>query len=392
MGFWLELGLSGFRVDAVPFFLETMGVPGGDAGSARSARVPPRPAGLLGPAHRRRHPARRGEPAHEQQLAFFGGDDGDELHMLFDFIGMQRLYLSLARADAAPLAEALLDPAAAAAGVPVGELRPQPRRAHPGQAHRGRAPGGLRRLRPGAGDAGLRTRADPAAAAHARRRSAADQDGLQPAVLPARDAGAVLRRGDRDGREPRGRRPAGGAYADAVDRRAQRRVLERGAVPAVRRSCRRARSRPSTSTSPTSSATRTRCCNFSPHARDQRYRDCPELGWGTFDGPGAAARGGAGPPLHLGRRLAASRCTTRPPSRSPCRSRWTGWSRALCWSTCYRRARPSPTSKGRVELSAGRLRLPLAPGHPPGLPPPPVGAVSRAPIPDSRLHHQVRAI
>ena len=33
----------------------------------------------------------------------------------------------------------------------------------------------------------------------------ADPDGLQPALLAARHAGAVLRRGDRDGREPRGR-------------------------------------------------------------------------------------------------------------------------------------------------------------------------------------------
>ena len=37
---------------------------------------------------------------HKDQLQFFGGADGDELHMQFDFIGMQRLYLSLARADA----------------------------------------------------------------------------------------------------------------------------------------------------------------------------------------------------------------------------------------------------------------------------------------------------
>jgi Glycosidases len=44
---------------------------------------------------------------YEQQLEFFGGTDGDELTMQFDFIGMQALYLSLARADAGPLATAL---------------------------------------------------------------------------------------------------------------------------------------------------------------------------------------------------------------------------------------------------------------------------------------------
>jgi glycosidase len=43
----------------------------------------------------------------EQQLDFFGGADGDELTMQFDFIGMQALYLSLARADAGPLVDAL---------------------------------------------------------------------------------------------------------------------------------------------------------------------------------------------------------------------------------------------------------------------------------------------
>ena len=42
-----------------------------------------------------------------QQKEFFGGADGDGLNMQFDFIGMQRLYLSLAREDATPLADAL---------------------------------------------------------------------------------------------------------------------------------------------------------------------------------------------------------------------------------------------------------------------------------------------
>ena len=33
-------------------------------------------------------------------MTYFGGKDGNELTMQFDFIGMQSLYLSLARADA----------------------------------------------------------------------------------------------------------------------------------------------------------------------------------------------------------------------------------------------------------------------------------------------------
>ena len=45
--------------------------------------------------------------SHKDQLKFFGGPDGDELHMQFDFIGMQAIYLSLARSDVAPLVKAL---------------------------------------------------------------------------------------------------------------------------------------------------------------------------------------------------------------------------------------------------------------------------------------------
>jgi glycosidase len=44
---------------------------------------------------------------HKDQKSFFGGTEGDELTMQFDFIGMQNLYLSLARRDARPLARAL---------------------------------------------------------------------------------------------------------------------------------------------------------------------------------------------------------------------------------------------------------------------------------------------
>jgi maltose alpha-D-glucosyltransferase/alpha-amylase len=41
--------------------------------------------------------------------AFFGDEDGDELQMLFDFVGNQALYLGLARGEAAPLVKALRD-------------------------------------------------------------------------------------------------------------------------------------------------------------------------------------------------------------------------------------------------------------------------------------------
>jgi len=105
--FWLQLGLSGFRVDAVPFLLETDGVPDGQAllpdphQYLRELRtLVGRRSGdgvLLGEVNLPR----------DDQATFFGRAGGDELTMQFDFITMQKLYLSLAREDATPVVEAL---------------------------------------------------------------------------------------------------------------------------------------------------------------------------------------------------------------------------------------------------------------------------------------------
>ena len=59
-------------------------------------------------------------PADEQRL-FFGDEDGDELHMLFDFLGMQATWLALARADARPLIDV-------SAGARLHRTRPHGRR------------------------------------------------------------------------------------------------------------------------------------------------------------------------------------------------------------------------------------------------------------------------
>jgi trehalose synthase len=105
MGFWLELGIDGFRMDAVPFFLDTVG------GDQQDFPDPHRFLAALRAflGRRARSGVLLGEVnlPHEQQATFFGGSEGDELTMQFDFIAMQRLYLSLARADAGPVTEAL---------------------------------------------------------------------------------------------------------------------------------------------------------------------------------------------------------------------------------------------------------------------------------------------
>ena len=107
MGLWLELGLDGFRLDAVPFFLETRGQPKDEAANLD-------PHGYLS-ALRSFLSRRKGSAVmlgevnlpYKEQLEYFGGPEGNELNMQFDFMTMQHLYLSLARQDARPLAENL---------------------------------------------------------------------------------------------------------------------------------------------------------------------------------------------------------------------------------------------------------------------------------------------
>jgi maltose alpha-D-glucosyltransferase/alpha-amylase len=105
VGYWLDQGLAGFRVDAVPFLLEPVGLPEGAVED---------PHALLRDL-RRFMGRRRGDailmgevnlpPA--QQREFFGDEDGDELHMVLSFTVNQAMYLAFAREEAAPLADAL---------------------------------------------------------------------------------------------------------------------------------------------------------------------------------------------------------------------------------------------------------------------------------------------
>jgi len=103
MGYWIQLGVAGFRVDAVPFVLEKP--PRGRGKSQihfeyleefreflqwRSGE-----AVLLGEAN----------VTPQQTQPYFGGGDG--LHMMFNFWVNQHLFLSLASHDARPLAAAL---------------------------------------------------------------------------------------------------------------------------------------------------------------------------------------------------------------------------------------------------------------------------------------------
>ena len=104
MGFWAQLGVSGFRLDAVPFIIDTKG-----------AKVrKPKPQYQMLRSFRELLQWRKGDAILLGEanilpgvgIQYFG-DDGDRLHMLFNFQVNQHLFYSLAAADSRPLAKAL---------------------------------------------------------------------------------------------------------------------------------------------------------------------------------------------------------------------------------------------------------------------------------------------
>ena len=103
MGYWLQLGIAGFRVDAVPFVIEVPSADGSSAGLDFDWLREMREflqwrvgnAILLGEAN---VPPR-------QSSSYFA--EGDGLHMMFNFWVNQHLFWSLASGDARPLASAL---------------------------------------------------------------------------------------------------------------------------------------------------------------------------------------------------------------------------------------------------------------------------------------------
>ncbi len=164
MAFWLQLGVAGFRMDAVPFVIESI-IPGHKsklhfeylAEFRKFLQWRSADAILLGEANVL-------PPDH---LKYFGEND-DGIHMMFNFYVNQHVFYTLASADVAPLAKAHGSDAPAAEYRAVGQLPAQSRRARPGPLNRRAAAGRLRPLRSGQGDAALRPRHSPPACADAR--------------------------------------------------------------------------------------------------------------------------------------------------------------------------------------------------------------------------------
>lgn len=104
MGYWLELGVAGFRVDALPFVLETQ-IPGETDRKIRFEYMHQMRKFLQ---WRRGDAILLGEAnvAPEETQQYFG-DEGDGIHMMFNFYVNQYVFYALATADTTLLKEAL---------------------------------------------------------------------------------------------------------------------------------------------------------------------------------------------------------------------------------------------------------------------------------------------
>jgi len=106
MGFWIQLGVSGFRMDAVPFVIAEKGA---------EVKKPKEQFDMLR-TFREFLQWRLGDSiilaeanvVPKENLAYFG-EDGDRMQMMFNFHVNQALFYALASADSRPLVKAIND-------------------------------------------------------------------------------------------------------------------------------------------------------------------------------------------------------------------------------------------------------------------------------------------
>lgn len=106
MGFWIQLGVSGFRMDAVPFVIAEKGV---------QVKRPKEQFDMLR-TFREFLQWRKGDSiilaeanvVPKENLEYFG-DDGDRMQMMFNFHVNQALFYAMASADSQPLVKAIQD-------------------------------------------------------------------------------------------------------------------------------------------------------------------------------------------------------------------------------------------------------------------------------------------
>ncbi len=104
MGFWLQLGVSGFRMDAVPFVIERKGA---GARPTRDYELLHEMRDFLQWRVRDAILLAEANVPPDESMEYFG-DHGDRLQMMLNFWVNQRMFYTLATGDAGPLKDALV--------------------------------------------------------------------------------------------------------------------------------------------------------------------------------------------------------------------------------------------------------------------------------------------
>ena len=182
MRFWLDLGVDGLRLDAIPYLCEREGT--------NNENLPETHAVLQADARARRRDITsdrmllaEANQWPEDVREYFG--DGDECHMAYHFPLMPRIFMALAHGGPLPDRRDHAPDARHPGELPVGDLPAQPRRAHARDGHRSRARLHVPHVRGGSAHARQRRHPPPAGAADGERRRPHQAD-EQPAVVDAR--------------------------------------------------------------------------------------------------------------------------------------------------------------------------------------------------------------
>ena len=149
MGFWLQLGVSGFRMDAVPFLIERKGA---DVKPRRDYELLHEMRDFLQWRARATRSCSPRRTCRRARACSTSASDGDRLQMMLNFWVNQRIFYTLATGDTRPLEDALLDTYHRPYARAVGHLPARARRARSRTADAARsASASLPRSRPRSG-------------------------------------------------------------------------------------------------------------------------------------------------------------------------------------------------------------------------------------------------
>ena len=222
MRYWLDVGIDGLRLDAVPYLVEREGTTNENLKETHAvikkirAELDAYAPGVMLLAEANMWP--------EDVQAYFG--DGDECQMAFHFPLMPRMYMAIAREDRFPITDIMRQTPEIPANCQWAiflrnhdeltlEMVTSSERDYLWETY------AVRQARP------HQSRHPPAPGAPDAARPPPHRADEHAAAVHARHARDLLRRRDRHGRQHPSRRPRRCAHADAVVDRPQRRLLPR---------------------------------------------------------------------------------------------------------------------------------------------------------------------